>query len=276
MSAHGNGMVPSPAHASALAAELLGSVGTRLAHVLRAGSIASQLAALFDDREAALLVAAATLHDIGYAPGIAHTGFHPLDGGMFLAGRGFSLRLAGLVANHSLAYLNAPAHGIHNLEELFPRETGLLADALMFADMHSAPNGSWVRGADRLAEIAGRHTYPGTSRRLELVGQALARVANAAQTAGLPNLDLGPALEPLPSADGTLLAATAVRDDNRVPGSHGGHLPRGREPEGRTVSRMSGPAARLRIAASRHASGGPGARPLGRPIPDPSDRLVGR
>lgn len=31
-----------------------------------------------------LLVAAATLHDVGYAPRLAVTGFHPLDGARFL------------------------------------------------------------------------------------------------------------------------------------------------------------------------------------------------
>jgi hypothetical protein len=28
-----------------------------------------------------VLIAAAWLHDIGYAPGLPETGFHPLDGG---------------------------------------------------------------------------------------------------------------------------------------------------------------------------------------------------
>jgi hypothetical protein len=272
MSARHNGPVPTPTQAAALAAGLLGDVGTKLAHVLRAGSIASQLTVLFDDREAALLVAAATLHDIGYSPRIARTGFHPLDGGIYLASRGLNLRLAGLVANHSLAYINAPAHGIHNLEDMFPRETGLLADALMFADMHSAPNGAWVRGADRISEIAGRHTYPGTSHRLELVGQALARVAAAAKSAGLPDLDLGPAPEP-----------PARLDDIGVNGlpAHGGHgvliarggghsvragthfIPEQGRGATRTGTSPSGSAARLRVAASRHA-GGPPTSVLGR------------
>jgi hypothetical protein len=49
-----------------------------------------------DDRE--ILVAAAWLHDIGYAPGLAETGFHPLDGARWLRTAGFGDRLAGLVA----------------------------------------------------------------------------------------------------------------------------------------------------------------------------------
>src|SRR5580693_4887911 len=34
--------------------------------------------------DASLLTAAAWLHDIGYAPALAETGFHPLDGARYL------------------------------------------------------------------------------------------------------------------------------------------------------------------------------------------------
>jgi hypothetical protein len=238
------GRVPTQAQAAVLAARLLGDVGSRFEHVLRAGRIAAQLAPLFDAREAALLVAAATLHDIGYSPQISQTGFHPLDGGIYLASRGYSRRLAGLVAHHSLAYLNAPAHGIDNLDELFPRETGLLADALMSADMHSAPDGRWVRGADRISEIAGRHTYPATGCRLDLLYQALARVSAAAQSAGLPDLDAGPGLKRPGNASGGATATNLARGSHAIPapGLEPSHSPR------------SGSAARLRVAAVRHAN----------------------
>jgi predicted hydrolase (HD superfamily) len=49
------------------------------------------------------LVCAAWLHDIGYAPEVAASGFHPLDGARFLAAAGVSKRLLGLVAHHSRA-----------------------------------------------------------------------------------------------------------------------------------------------------------------------------
>jgi putative nucleotidyltransferase with HDIG domain len=45
----------------------------------RAGTVAGALG--FDD---GVLVSAAWLHDIGYAPDIVETGFHPLDGARFL------------------------------------------------------------------------------------------------------------------------------------------------------------------------------------------------
>jgi hypothetical protein len=48
----------------------------------RARWVAKELS-LSDD-----LVAAAWLHDIGYAPGLAETGFHPLDGARYLRRQG--------------------------------------------------------------------------------------------------------------------------------------------------------------------------------------------
>ena len=57
-----------------------------------------------------LLVAAAWLHDIGYAPTLAATVFHPLDGARHLRALGHE-RLARLVAYHSSARWEAEALG---------------------------------------------------------------------------------------------------------------------------------------------------------------------
>jgi hypothetical protein len=43
-----------------------------------------------------VLVAAAWLHDVGYAPELAVTGFHPLDGAQHLEAAGFGRRIAAL------------------------------------------------------------------------------------------------------------------------------------------------------------------------------------
>jgi hypothetical protein len=163
----------------ALSRELLASEGTRLAHVRTAGFVASRLAVLFDPEEAELLVAAATLHDIGYSQRIAHTGFHPLDGGVFLRAEGYPDRLARLVAHHSLAVLTADEHGIHDLVEQFPREEGLLADALAYADMHSAPDGQIIPAERRLADIARRHDDRVEGTRAGQLRAAMARVGAA-------------------------------------------------------------------------------------------------
>src|SRR5437762_1663866 len=49
--------------------------------------------------DAELLEAAAVLHDVGYAPGIAITGFHPLDGARYLQRIDAPTRLVHLVAH---------------------------------------------------------------------------------------------------------------------------------------------------------------------------------
>ena len=54
--------------------------------------------------DADLVTAAAWLHDIGYAPDVADTGFHPLDGARHLRDvEGASALLCRLVAHHSCA-----------------------------------------------------------------------------------------------------------------------------------------------------------------------------
>jgi len=50
--------------------------------------------------EADVLIAAAYLHDIGYAPALMRTGCHPVDAAIYLRELGEE-RLAGLVAYHS-------------------------------------------------------------------------------------------------------------------------------------------------------------------------------
>lgn len=170
---------PSIADAQELARELLGSEGTRLQHVRTAGFLASRLAVLFDPDAAELLVMAATLHDIGYSPRIAHTGFHPLDGGAFLRAEGYPERLAALVANHSLAILSADGHWADDLAEQFPREEGMLTDALAYADMHSSPDGRIIPVELRLADIAARHVDRGEASRAQQLRAAMARVGAA-------------------------------------------------------------------------------------------------
>jgi HD superfamily phosphodiesterase len=172
------GRVPSWIEAEALSCRLLADLGTRWPHVRTAGHVADGLAALFSPQEHELLVAAATLHDIGYSPAVARTGFHPLDGGLYLREQGYSERLASLVANHSYAALTAPAHGIENLGQLFPREDSLLADALAYSDMHSGPEGQVIEVEDRLADIAQRHGAAEVQCRVELLRESVARVTN--------------------------------------------------------------------------------------------------
>lgn len=111
-------------------------------------------------KDAGLLVAAATLHDVGYASRLAATGFHPLDGARFLRDEhGADERLTRLVANHSFALLEAEERGLR--EELageFPLlEEPLLVDALVYCDMTTTPDGGRTTAEERVAEILGRY-----------------------------------------------------------------------------------------------------------------------
>ncbi|MBK3582278.1 HD domain-containing protein [Streptomyces sp. MBT57] len=109
---------------------------------------------------AGLLIAAAALHDVGYAPRLAATGFHPLDGARFLRDEhGAEERLVRLVANHSLALLEAEERGLREaLAAEFPLlEESLLVDALVYCDMTTTPDGDRTTAQARVAEIRSRY-----------------------------------------------------------------------------------------------------------------------
>ncbi|MFJ4870460.1 HD domain-containing protein [Streptomyces sp. NPDC088757] len=111
-------------------------------------------------QDAGLLVAAAALHDVGYAPRLAVTGFHPLDGARFLRDEhGADERLVRLVANHSFALLEAEERGLSDeLATEFPLlENPLLVDALVYCDMTTTPDGGRTTAEERVAEILGRY-----------------------------------------------------------------------------------------------------------------------
>ena len=113
---------------------------------------------LGDDAE--LLWAAAMLHDIGYTPSLATTGFHPLDGARYLRDcSAADERLVRLVANHSYALLEAEERGLREeLEAEFPiLDHAGLVDALVYCDMTTTPDGTPTTVDARLAEILTRY-----------------------------------------------------------------------------------------------------------------------
>jgi hypothetical protein len=103
------------------------------------------------------LVCAAWLHDIGYAPALAVTGFHPLDGARFLAGAGAQRRLLGLVAHHSFAALEAEMRGLASELAEFDDEDDSVRDALWYCDITTSPDGEPVAATERIAEIKRRY-----------------------------------------------------------------------------------------------------------------------
>jgi hypothetical protein len=147
----------SPYDARVLATSLLISLPGRLAHSLRAGIQARQLTGAVPPDDADLLVCAALLHDIGYAPALQQTGFHPLDGATYLVSVGAPNRLAALVAHHSEARMLAEPAGLLGALSRFPREDGAVSDALAYADLTASPSGALIDVSDRLEDIARRH-----------------------------------------------------------------------------------------------------------------------
>ena len=107
--------------------------------------------------EADLLESAAILHDVGYAPDIATTGFHPLDGAVFLRSIEAPDRLVHLVAHHSYAELEAGLRGLSAELSEFTDERGPIRDALWYCDLNTTPDGEEVDARDRIAEIKQRY-----------------------------------------------------------------------------------------------------------------------
>jgi hypothetical protein len=130
----------------------------RWAHSQGVGRRGEALADILGD-DAEILAAAAWLHDIGYAPELAKTGMHQLDGARYLRDvAGADLRICSLVAHHTCACIEARNRGLHaELETEFPPVGGLLADALTFCDMSTTPDGEITDAEDRLAEILERY-----------------------------------------------------------------------------------------------------------------------
>ncbi|MEU7923924.1 HDIG domain-containing metalloprotein [Micromonospora sp. NPDC049801] len=148
---------PSQLAAATSQRHLRNAIPRRWLHVQAVAAKAKQLAHLVGD-DAELLSAAAWLHDIGYAPDVADTGFHALDGGRWLQRHGFAGRVAALVAHHSCAVYEAEERGLRQaLVSEFPREESATSDALWYADMTTGPDGQDLSVDERLAEIRQRY-----------------------------------------------------------------------------------------------------------------------
>jgi putative nucleotidyltransferase with HDIG domain len=141
----------------ALTRRLLGSLPNRLAHSLTAAEQARRVVSTVPDGDQELLIAAALLHDIGYAAPLIDSGFHPVDGATYLVRIGAPVRLADLVAHHSEARLLAPVVGASSQLAAFANEESPITDGLIYADMTAGPDGRRVDLHHRLADIHARH-----------------------------------------------------------------------------------------------------------------------
>jgi HD superfamily phosphodiesterase len=130
----------------------------RWAHTQGVAAQARSLAGILGEH-ADLIAAAAWLHDIGYAPAVAVTGFHPLDGARYLRDVCHAdPRLCRLVAHHTCAVIEAEERGLADvLLAEFEPERPELADALTYCDMTTGPDGRHLTVEERLAEIRTRY-----------------------------------------------------------------------------------------------------------------------
>lgn len=144
---------------AALNAErLLSPLGNRWRHVRQVAEQAHRIVAIVPPEDQDLLVAAAYLHDVGYAKSLAVTGFHPLDGARWIRDTGPGGRLACLVAHHSCAVYEARVRGLADvLMAEFEPEDSPTYDALVFCDMTTGPTGTAVLFEDRIREIRDRY-----------------------------------------------------------------------------------------------------------------------
>jgi putative nucleotidyltransferase with HDIG domain len=142
------------------ARDLLCAEGNRWTHTRAVADRAELVDAGMSSADRELLVAAAYLHDIGYAPELESTGFHSLDGANHLSDLGYE-RLANVVANHSAARVEAEARGLGTLMNQYPDFDPQLTAALTYCDMTAAGDGRTVTVDERLADIEERHGKDG-------------------------------------------------------------------------------------------------------------------
>lgn len=124
--------------AEAFATRELSVLPVRLDHVRAVGELADSVGSILDHEDHQVLVMAAYLHDIGYAPRLARTGFHPLDGAEWLAAMG-EPRLAGLVAHHTGSAYEARNRGLADEHSRFEQEESPVADLLSWCDLSRGP-----------------------------------------------------------------------------------------------------------------------------------------
>ncbi len=138
------------------ARSLLSPLGDRWLHTKGVVERAQEVGQAFNEEDRVLLMAAAYLHDIGYAPSLNRSDFHPLDGAHYLLAHN-QPRLASLVAYHSEAQYEAHLRGLTTELEKIPHEHSAIAEALTYCDMTIGPTGSPLSFKERLTNIFQRY-----------------------------------------------------------------------------------------------------------------------
>ena len=103
------------------------------------------------------LVASAWLHDIGYASRLRDSGFHPLDGAVYLRREGWPDAVSDLVAHHSGSRFVARIRGLDDRLSEFNFVEDALSDALTVADNTTGPTGMVMTMDERIRDKLKRH-----------------------------------------------------------------------------------------------------------------------
>ncbi|MEU3446808.1 HD domain-containing protein [Streptomyces thermolilacinus] len=168
-----------PQGAAELAESLLSPCGDRWLRTRAVAARAREAAAAVPETERDLLVAAAWLHDIGYAPELRDTGFHPLDGARHLEALGAPTRLVRLVARQPGAVYEAEQRGLSAEPAVHERENSPVLDALIFADLTTGPAGQSLDFGAGADQILGRYE-PGSEAH-DAISEALPYLQAAVQ-----------------------------------------------------------------------------------------------
>lgn len=142
--------------AARYAERLLSPLGRRWAHTEGVVRLARVVSRVLAPADRPYLIAAAYLHDLGYAPVLVDTGFHPIDGARHLRDLGHE-RLSDLVAYHSSAVAEAETRGLAKELSAFVQERSVAAEALTYCDMITDPSGVPMAFERRIEEVCQRY-----------------------------------------------------------------------------------------------------------------------
>ena len=186
--------------AGELAARILEDIPERLQHSAAVAARAQVLAITVAPSAIEALVAAAWLHDIGYGSWARESGFHPLDGAVYLRGNGWPEGVCALVAHHSGSRFVARVLGIDDRLCEFEFVEDPLSDALTVADNTAGPNGTIMAVDERLREKRRRHRPDSPNARAnperdDYIRAADRRVARRLAILNRPDPNLGDADE---------------------------------------------------------------------------------
>jgi hypothetical protein len=163
------------AAAADLTHDILDPVPDRLAHSRGVAHRAHFLTLTVEPHQARLLVAAAWLHDIGYAPHLRDTGFHPLDGARHLRAIGWPPAIYNLVAHHSGARFVARVRNLDRELAAYPFSQDAVSDALT----GRRSNHRRARGVDGAGGTDARHARTARARFGQRAGSSPTRAIPA-------------------------------------------------------------------------------------------------